>query len=385
MSMDSLIRFREIVDAIQDGYYEVDMRGTFKFVNPSFCRIMGQPREAILEKPYTMFTDEKTATAVLQAFRRVYRTGESIPSLESVVTHPNGEKRHVDISVTPFKDERGEISGFYGIVRDITDRYYEARHREAQLAETRRLYMQIKQLEEVKDFMLRLASREIRSPLTLITGYTDLLYDSLRDHFGKEEQTYYDSIQRAIQRMMQMTSDFLILEKMHNIFIEAKTPRQARVYIDDLARKAVMDFRREAVAKGLTLNLIVPDFPVAVCGEENDLSRAIANLLDNAIKYTPSGGAIVLKLVVAESEAVVSVEDTGIGVPQEKQDSLFTAFMRVPTSETQQVEGSGLGLYLVKKIVEWHGGRVFLHSVYREGSTFGFALPLVNQTTPAAI
>ena len=116
--------------------------------------------------------------------------------------------------------------------------------------------------------------------------------------------------------------------------------------------------------------------PVYVTGDQGQLREAINNLLDNAIKYTPEKGRISARLVLTDGYAQVEIEDNGFGVPESEQARLFEPFFRAKISEARGIEGNGLGLYLVHKIVERHRGQLLFNSVYKVGSIFGFRVPV---------
>jgi signal transduction histidine kinase len=130
------------------------------------------------------------------------------------------------------------------------------------------------------------------------------------------------------------------------------------------------------------MNVFMTDEQLPVFGSDIDLCEAIANLLTNATKYTPEGGKIDVRLQPLHGDdgewAIIEIEDNGIGIEDEHQVRLFQPFYRVKSEKTQRIDGTGLGLYLVKKIVDAHNGRLRFHSTYGKGSTFGFQLPLAH-------
>jgi signal transduction histidine kinase len=139
------------------------------------------------------------------------------------------------------------------------------------------------------------------------------------------------------------------------------------------------EHRDQARFKHQVYNLRMPETPIYVQGDAVELHEAASNFITNALKYTPEKGRITIRLEQQGDDAVFEVKDSGIGIPEDQQERLFQPFYRVRSRETDNIDGTGLGLHLVKQIIERHKGQVRFHSRYGEGSTFGFQLPLVRQ------
>lgn len=237
---------------------------------------------------------------------------------------------------------------------------------------------ELRELEQLKTDIIRVASHDIRSPLSVVNGYLEMLADDLADTLTDEHRFFFDAMFSAMRRMQRMASDILSLDRVQSW----QDKPQTLVYMNDVAHKALLDVRDEAKRHGHTLQAFVPEEPLAVYGADTDLNEAIDNLLDNAIKYTPEGGHIALRLTRIQDNgrdwALLEVEDNGPGIEETHQARLFHPFYRVKARNLPQVEGIGLGLYVVKKLVEFHGGRIRFRSTYGKGSVFGFQIPLAN-------
>jgi PAS domain S-box-containing protein len=243
---------------------------------------------------------------------------------------------------------------------------------QAQLAELRSLYAQVSDLEQLKTYMIRIAAHDLRSPLAIIASYIELINDDLAAHYTPMDAMYVNAIRQSVTRMTQMTSDILSLERLH----EHHDVTLMRVQLGSLLEHTVGEFAQQSELQNQQLHMSIE--PLSIYGDATELHEALANLIGNAVKYTPGGGTIEARLVRDGDDALVEVIDTGYGIPEDQQAQLFQPFHRVRTRETRAIDGTGLGLYLVKTIVERHHGTVHFQSAPGKGSLFGFRLPLAK-------
>jgi signal transduction histidine kinase len=222
--------------------------------------------------------------------------------------------------------------------------------------------------------MIRIAAHDLRSPLGVITGFSEMVLENGNLPPRSEEQIRH--VYRAGMRMQTLISDFLSLDRILHLDSRAA---YHKLDLAVLVEAVFEDHRALAAERHFSLHL--PRTRVRVRGDSPQIREAIANYITNAIKYTPAAGEITVRLSVTEQEAVFEVIDNGYGIPAEAQNDLFRPFFRVQSVETHAIDGTGLGLHLVKNIVERHNGRIVFESAYGQGSTFGFRLPLVNADT----
>lgn len=246
-----------------------------------------------------------------------------------------------------------------------------------QLLEITELYQRVSSLEQLKTDMIRIASHDLRSPIGLINGYLELIRDDVFDRLTEGEKDYIESIASAVGRMQSIVQDILSLERIQEMVDHAF---EEEVNLTQLIQRAMQTLRHEAAMKTLSLQLELPGEPVFVRGDGVQLYEVIANLVSNAIKYSPEAGKpITISLRREQGQAVLAVRDSGYGVPDDQQARLFQPFFRAKSRETEEIEGVGLGLHLVKNIIERHQGTIIFESKYGKGSTFGFRLPLAGQ------
>ncbi len=242
--------------------------------------------------------------------------------------------------------------------------------------ELARLYERVSRLEQTKTDMLRIASHDLRNPLMSVMSALQLLQMDHAQAFDPDQQRYLNTIQREAQRMHQIIRDILSAERAE---IYAAGQSQEEINLCELVRGVCADFASRAEEHAQVLNMLLPDTPLLVHGDAVQLQEALENLISNAIKYTPAGGRITIQLFQQGQQAVLKVEDTGYGIAPEQQHRLFRPFSRIRTRENMAIEGTGLGLHLVKNIIERHNGQIIFDSVHGQGSVFGFALPLVSK------
>jgi PAS domain S-box-containing protein len=245
-----------------------------------------------------------------------------------------------------------------------------------QLAELQALYIQVSALEQIKTDMIRIAAHDLRNPLNIVTGYMDILEDVLADNLSTQQRGFFDMMRRSTNRMQKITTDILSLERiesMQRVGIGANT-----VDLYELVGRAYREHLDQAMGKNQDYTLNAAVKTAKVRGDSAQLYEAVINLITNAIRYTPEGGKIAIHLERDEDVIVFEVHDTGYGVPEDQQAQLFRPFFRAKSDETNDIDGTGLGLHLVKNIVERHDGVMRFHSIYGQGSTFGFALPLIG-------
>lgn len=240
--------------------------------------------------------------------------------------------------------------------------------------ELKRLNERVAALEELKTEMVRIAAHDLKNPLTSIM----LKVYVLKQVVGQDERTLelVGSIEQYAQKMQNIVSSILSLERIEELYKSSLNPLE----MGDLVASVFRDCCDQANQKGQTLTLEVPDEPVPVIGDAVLLTLAVTNLVDNALKYTPEGGQVIVRLKKRANAAVLEVEDTGPGIAPEYQEKVFQPFFRVQGA-TYGAGGSGLGLHLLKTIVLRHNGSILLRSVEGQGSLFGFTLPLQTAAT----
>lgn len=238
--------------------------------------------------------------------------------------------------------------------------------------ELRKNNEKLKALDEAKDEFVSMASHQLRTPLTTIKGYLSMVIEG---DAGKITPTQRDMLGQALfssQRMVYLISDLLNVSRLKTgkFLIEAKP-----LYLPDVVESEIDQLRDGAKAKDLTIEFIKPDSFSEVMLDEMKIRQVIMNFTDNAIYYTKSGGTITIALKETDKSIEFAVTDTGIGVPKEQQHKLFAKFYRAENARKARPDGTGLGLFMAKKVVIAQGGSLIFNSKEGKGSTFGFSFP----------
>jgi signal transduction histidine kinase len=224
------------------------------------------------------------------------------------------------------------------------------------------------EVDRLKDDLLSTVSHELRTPLTSISGYVELLLEEQDDAHGRK---HLEVVRRNTVRLLGLVSDLLLAARLQSHRLELQLePVDLRVLVEEAADSA----RPYADAAQVVLGVRLGTVP-SVAGERDRLAQLLDNLVTNAIKFTPAGGAVEVGLTARDGGVAIEVSDTGIGLADEEVAQLFTRFYRASSAVTAQIPGTGLGLYIAKAIVEAHGGKISVRSARGVGTTFVVELP----------
>ncbi|RME45768.1 MAG: sensor histidine kinase [Deltaproteobacteria bacterium] len=247
-------------------------------------------------------------------------------------------------------------------------------------AELRAANEELQQLDRMKESFMATMSHELRTPLTAVIGYADLILSGVTGEISPQHAEFTEQIKEKAEHLLQIINSILELSKARlgkiELYREATDPAE-------IVERSIATFQIEARKKQITLEKALEEDLGQIVVDKGKIRQVLDNLVANAVKFTPEGGRIVISArrgLAGEEEGFdfveVSVQDTGIGIPQDQIERTFDRFFQVDGSSTREYGGAGLGLSIVKTFVELHGGRVFASSVEGEGSTFTFRLPV---------
>ncbi len=283
----------------------------------------------------------------------------------------------VSMTTNPVIDTFGDLFGYLFVASDITDTRRSQEILVKALQRERQVVARLKDIDQVKDDFITTVSHELRTPMSSIIGSAEMLADGMMGELEPEQQRVIEVITRNGDRLLALADDLLLLAAYdQNSVQEQAVPVDLRAVVEESAGVVAGMLSTRDLDVGYSL----PDEPVLVSGDPNHLERAVTNLLTNSVKFTPDGGHVHVAVGCEDSSgsAVVSVTDTGFGIAESDMAKLFDRFWRSVLVQERAIQGSGLGLPIVKTIVESHDGQIEVQSEEGVGTTFKIILPRVE-------
>lgn len=362
--LHSEAKYLDVLSKIQDGYFEVNLKGDLLFYNNAFAGILAYPPTELHGLNNRDYMDAENALKVYQAYDRIYKTGEAEPALQYEIIRKDGVPRHVESSISLIWKENGRPGGFRGVARDITDR----KQVEKELAVAKE---KAEAAARAKSEFLAKMSHEIRTPINGVMGMYNLL---LGTDLSEEQFDFAETGKNAAEALLAVVDDILDFSK-----IEAGKMVLENIEFDlvDIVDDMVVLPAIQAQSRGLEfISFIEPDVPALLKGDPGRLRQILTNLTSNAVKFTRQGEIQVrVALEYSDDDHVTlrfDIRDTGRGIPQDKQRLLFHSFQQLDPSTSREFGGAGLGLVIAKSLVELMGGRIGVQSRAGEGADFWF-------------
>lgn len=245
-------------------------------------------------------------------------------------------------------------------------------------AKLEELNKKLREFDRLKSMFLSLASHELRTPLTSIKGFVENMLDGLTGELNNKQEGYLKRINSNIDRLTRMINDLLDLSRIESGKIQLFP---VELSLSKVAKEVMEHLRPLVAEKNLAIEIIAPDQTLRAWADHDKLNQIMTNLLDNAIKFTHVGRKIIINIGCEGVDwTLVSIKDTGEGIPREDLSKIFDPFYQVKRQAEAKVEGSGLGLAITKSLVELHGGEIWVKSEIGKGSIFSFTLPRNQQS-----
>jgi PAS domain S-box-containing protein len=359
-----------VINAIGDGVMAVDGQGIIQIINPAAQRILGWGKQdslALNYKSVLQLTDLKNVSLepVNNPVEQVLNNNQQLRNDDVMIVTHSGKKIMGSLVISPI-GEQG--SGAIIVFRDVTKEKSEERE-QAEFIST--------------------ASHEMRTPVAAIEGFLGLALNPVTAQIDEKARNFILKAHESSQHLGRLFQDLLDVSKAEDGRL-SNTPKVVDMiaYTNDI----LQGLQQKATDKGLKLTFVpLPNdgvrhvAPVYNVNLDNDhIREVINNLTENAIKYTPSG-EVSVDVTGTDDKVLVSIKDSGIGIPAEDMPHLFQKFYRVDNIETNQIGGTGLGLYLCRRLTETIGGRIWAESEYKKGSTFYLELPRISASEAATL
>jgi len=334
-----------ILGSMVEGVLVVDGAERVAFANPGFADILGL---GVPPKAGSALVEVVRQAELIEAVHKVL-AGE--PRVESEIV--TGTLRQHFFAATVAAVRATENSGAVIVLHDVTD---------------------LRKLERVRRDFVANVSHEFRTPLTAIQGFAETLLAGAMD--DPENRTrFLRIILEHSRRLARLTEDLLMLSKMDAERLELEVRRLA---VAPFVESCVESVQPRARDRNLRVCLDLPAKVPDIAGDRRRLAEVLDNLLQNAVQYTPAKGEIRISAAAVGNEVVITVSDTGIGIPQADQSRIFERFYRVDVARSREVGGTGLGLSIAKHLVEAHEGRIWVESEVGSGSRFHFTVPVFD-------
>lgn len=344
-----------LLTSIGDGVLAIDQDQKIIHFNKAGEEITGYLKEELFGNSFSetlgLFNKGKQPIELKDSpLDKVLKTGKSLVSKEYFLRKRSGTFFPVYLSLAAIYSVEEKIIGSIVVFRDIT-------------AEI--------ELEQMKQELISLSTHELRAPITAIKGYLDMILEGDTGGVSGETRETIEEVATINQRLADLVNDLLSVNRIEEGRIKINSEA---VDLSLLVMQTVREYQPQAHKKGLTINFNDKTMPKAKA-DPTRARQVLNNLISNAIKYTKQG-SIEITLKNNEKEIICQVKDTGVGISKPNQKRLFEKFYRVRTTETLEVTGTGLGLWITKKLLEMMGGKIWLESDEGKGSSFYFSLPV---------
>jgi len=344
-------RYRDLYEEAPNTYFSVGVDGCIKQANRSAAKLLGYSLDELIGRlVFDLYADTPNGKDKAQGVFQRFLAGEEIRDEELEMCRADGSKVWISLSVHPMHDKEGHVVDSQSLVVDITER---------------------KELDQLKDEFIGFVSHELRSPLTVIMGAVNtVLTEGERLSPEETRQLLQDAAWEA-ESLSRLLGNLLELSRVqaNRLFL-----RTEAINVKKVIQDTVEEIKHQSLIHQFVIDL--PRKLPPVYADQLRLERILYNLLENAVKYSPQGGEIRVSVKPEEEHLVIGISDQGIGISGADQTRLFEPFQRLEDSRIDRVEGAGLGLLVCRRLVEAHGGRIWVESEPSQGSTFFFTIPL---------
>jgi PAS domain S-box-containing protein len=349
-------RYRILAETSVDGILTMDPLGRLTYANPSFERMCMREKNDIMLTPFREYLSGESIYLFQQIFIDARKMNKKIENIELELIRNGGNIIPIEINICPLKKEE-KFTGMVCTVHDLTER--------------NNMESELKKSERLKTEFMNIAAHELKSPVTPIKGYLDLI---ISDNEASEKVKNWANISlRNSERLLRLVNDILDVSR-----LDSDTMRfdMEKLNTADILNEIAEDMKPAVENKNLEFKIHISDDLPHILGDRCRLLQVLRNIVGNAIKFTDNG-YISIEAKREEDYVLISVEDTGTGISSEELKKIFTKFYQAYTGNDRNNEGTGLGLFICREIIEKHDGKIWAESKLRQGSKFLIKLPSI--------
>lgn len=343
-------RLSLVVENSTNGVLITDEKMQIVYVNPSWELLNGYTAAEVRNQTPRIVKSGKTDAKVYQAMWEALNNGIPFVTYDIVNRRKDGKEWECQLSVYPIQEENKTIS-YVGIQQDISKQ---------------------KEVDRMKTDFISLASHQLRTPLSALRWFIELLLKTAKD-FSTDQQELLDNSYKSTLRMISLVNMLLNISRIESgrLIVDSKSTD-----LVTLAKEVITELEPRIHQKQIEIHTTFPENLEPVSTDPQLIREVFANLLSNALKYSAEKSMVELGITQTDSTVQVSVKDQGIGIPQEDQDHIFLKFYRGSNVMKTETDGTGLGLYFIKEIIQTCGGKIWFESADGKGTTFFFTLPI---------
>jgi len=357
-------KYRGLIQNSKDSIVVIDLKGNVKFANETTEKLTGYSISEGVGMNVKKITPFRYWPKSYEAIQKV-KKGEAIPYFESVIKRKDRKLIQVETGGQPILKD-GKIVGVQIITRDITER----KNTEEKI---RRQNIQLKKLDHIKTDFLNTTSHELRTPLAAIKGYIQMLLKQILGEINEEQKKALEVILRNTNRLDRLIQDILDISR-----LESNTMKfiLENIDVEKMLKEVVETMQISADLKRIKIDINIQKGISDLMVDQERIKQVLMNLVDNAIKFSPVNSIINVSAKMNRNHILFEIQDYGKGIPKNKQKKIFEKFYQVDSGEDRKFGGTGLGLTISQKIVNAHGGKIWVDSTLGKGSTFKFSLPI---------
>lgn len=343
---------RHFMDSIGDGILVVNKSGTVLSCNKAICQILGQKsKKDLIGRPTLplLCPTDATGTPITKKNAALFKSinkGKKIVNAIRQFIKKDGSRLWSAITTTPIKDKNGEVEGAIIIIRDITEE---------------------KQQEEYRADFAHIASHNLRSPLGNVMWATEYLISGKPGSLNEQQKNYLNDCYKTLKEMNRLVNDLLSIS---NIPYKKIKPVFKKNLLEDVFAKVLNDLQYYARSHNVKIKLIAEEQKHFIKADENHVRTILQNIIENAIRYSSPHTVIKVEFKKEKKYIIFSCTNQGIGIPENKKKFIFAKFFRASNAVNKEGQGTGLGLYIVKELINLNKGKIWFESEENKTTTF---------------